>query len=182
VVTTRRASHERARWLLAVLIVVSIAAASAAIVRWPLPPPPAVPASVANAAEPVDSPRSPRVARAIVVSEPVRSTQAAKTTVELRPVVAAASDPIRPESTVVVVTPPVATNPAVSLLASRRLNVVPLVPMLAAHDMPGPEAAIASPHGLVEIPAVAVTRVVTIAGRGLWTGVRASAAVFRAAF
>jgi len=37
-------------------------------------------------------------------------------------------------------------------------------------------------RGLVELPAVAVTRAVTVAGRGIMTGLRATGAMFRAAF
>ena len=40
----------------------------------------------------------------------------------------------------------------------------------------------ASPRAFVELPAVAVTRAVTVAGRGIMTGLRATGAMFRAAF
>ena len=40
----------------------------------------------------------------------------------------------------------------------------------------------ASPRTFVELPAVAVTRAVTVAGRGIMTGLRATGAMFRAAF
>ena len=40
----------------------------------------------------------------------------------------------------------------------------------------------ASSRGIVELPAVAVTRAVTVAGRGIMTGLKATGAIFRAAF
>jgi hypothetical protein len=40
----------------------------------------------------------------------------------------------------------------------------------------------ASSRGIVEVPAVAVGRAVTVAGRGIMTGLRATGAMFRAAF
>jgi hypothetical protein len=182
VVTTRRASHECARWLLAVLIVIAIAAASVAIVRWPLPLPPAVPPSAAIAADFVDAPRVRVLAAAPAVSQRVRSRRAPDSTAHMSPVADVVSDPPPAERPAAAVTPPVASTPTVPPLASRSLQVVPLVPVRAGDELPMPAAARASPHGLVEIPAVAVTRVVTIAGRGLWTGVRATTAAFRAAF
>jgi hypothetical protein len=39
-----------------------------------------------------------------------------------------------------------------------------------------------SSRGLVEVPAVAVTRAVTVAGRGIISGLRATGAAVRAAF
>ena len=182
VVTTRRASHERARWLLAVLIVITIAAASVAIVRWPLPLPPAVPPSAAIAADFVDSPRVRVLAPVTAVSQRVRSSRAPDSTAQMSLVADVVSDPPPAESTAAAVSTPIASTPTVPPLASWRVPVVALVPVRAGDELPMPALAIASPHGLVEIPAVAVTRVVTIAGRGLWTGVRATTAALMAAF
>jgi len=65
---------------------------------------------------------------------------------------------------------------------------------LAIADVPAPEAAPVaavveaappippSSRGIVELPAVAVTRAVTVAGRGIMTGLKATGAMFRAAF
>ena len=65
---------------------------------------------------------------------------------------------------------------------------------IAIADVPAPEAAPvaavveaapttqASSRGIVELPAVAVTRAVTVAGRGIMTGLKATGAIFRAAF
>jgi hypothetical protein len=65
---------------------------------------------------------------------------------------------------------------------------------IAIADVSAPEAApvaavveaapptLASSRGIVELPAVAVTRAVTVAGRSIMTGLRATGAIFRAAF
>jgi hypothetical protein len=76
---------------------------------------------------------------------------------------------------------------------------IPVAPVLvdeplAIANVPAPDAAPmaavveaappvpTSSRGIVELPAVAVTRAVTVAGRGIMTGLRATGAIFRAAF
>jgi hypothetical protein len=70
-----------------------------------------------------------------------------------------------------------------AVLASRRVDLAGVVHPLTEDD---PLAAAASPlsasHAFVDIPAVVVTRVVMVAGRGIRSGIRATGAVFRAAF
>jgi hypothetical protein len=92
--------------------------------------------------------------------------------------------------------------PAPQEIAAAAVQVdapVPVAPVLADEpvaiaDAPAPEAAPvaavveaappthASSRGIVELPAVAVTRAVTVAGRGIMTGLKATGAIFRAAF
>jgi hypothetical protein len=66
-------------------------------------------------------------------------------------------------------------------LASRHLAV------FASPRMPRPEPEVqidpsAPAYTFVELPAVAVGRVVVVAGRGIKTGIRVTSAAFRAAF
>ena len=68
------------------------------------------------------------------------------------------------------------------LLASSRLALPLAAPAIAYGPEPVLVLADEESHALMELPAVAVTRVVTVAGRGIRTGVRATTAVFRAAF
>jgi hypothetical protein len=44
------------------------------------------------------------------------------------------------------------------------------------------QPAVASSRGIVELPAVAVTRAVTFAGRGIMTGLKVTSAILRAPF
>src|SRR5688500_5927930 len=69
VVRTGRASHERARWLSAVLIVTVIVGAATAVIRWPLPPSPPVPGIASDAPDLVDPPRPPSRQIAVSVTE-----------------------------------------------------------------------------------------------------------------
>ena len=59
-------------------------------------------------------------------------------------------------------------------------EAIDTVPIVATITPPSPPPA--ASRGLVELPAVAVTRAVIVAGRGIKTGLRATSAVFRAAF
>lgn len=55
------------------------------------------------------------------------------------------------------------------------------VPLIEAAAAPLPDTS-SSSRGIVEMPAVAVTRAVTIAGRGIMIGLRATGAILRAPF
>ncbi len=158
-----------------------IVGAATAVIRWPLPPSPPVPEIAADAPDLVDPPRPPsrQIALDVTESGVARRTLApvdwAAGTVEVAPEPASADAPPTPDDV------GISNTSVVSTLASRRLDLAPVVPALAAPKPAEPPVA-ASAHGLVDMPAVAVTRVVSVAGRGLRTGLRATTAVFRAAF
>ena len=163
------------------LIVTAIVGATTAIGRWPLPPPPPVPGIASDALDLVDPPRPQNRRLALDVTESGVTRQAlppvfrAAETIDVVPEPAPADAPPTADAVAI------PNTPVVSTLASRRLDLAPVVPALAAPRLTEPPVA-ASAHGLVDMPAVAVTRVVTVAGRGLRTGLRATTAVFRAAF
>jgi hypothetical protein len=91
---------------------------------------------------------------------------------------------------------PAPEQPEVSSLVAESVPDAVTVPeppaavdVVASVDVPLVEAAAAplpvtssSSRGIVEMPAVAVTRAVTIAGRGIMTGLRATGAILRAPF
>jgi hypothetical protein len=184
----QRGSGERARWLAALLIVTSIAATSVLVRVWPvdvptpalasrrLPlyatpvlvqPTPVLSATRTPARRPVATAvgqyEPTVVAQAVAEAEPVAVHEVAATaglTPEPAPVDVAAA-PDHPLETAV---PQPADN----------------VPILATVASPSPPQS--ASRGLVELPAVAVTRAVMVAGRGIRTGLRATTAAFRAAF
>ena len=96
----------------------------------------------------------------------------------------AATEVSRPAAFVPVVATPGAgaeSAPETALLASRRVDLAGVLdPQTDDDDL----LASASPssYAFVEIPAVVVSRAVMVAGRGIRTGLRATGAVFRAAF
>ena len=181
--------RERERWLLGVLIVTAIVGVSAAVRVWPAPADAPAPLLASrslhllHAAPIAQTPRS-------VVANIVKTTVAAPTRpaehgspVEPPPAVAAAAAASTeprggpPEITVTLAAvEPVAVAP---LLVSRSLDVPVVAPAMTRDAQ---VASSESPTAIIELPAVAVTRVVTVAGRGIRTGLRATSAVFRAAF
>jgi hypothetical protein len=93
--------------------------------------------------------------------------------------------PPAPEETAAAALPVDAPVIAVALfvdepVAPADLPVPQAAPITAVAEATPP--APTSSRGIVELPAVAVGRAVTVAGRGIMTGLRATGAMFRAAF
>jgi hypothetical protein len=184
-VTRRRVARERERWLSAVLIVTAIAGASAVVRFWPVALRQQGPRPLpSRALVIIDSPALPGPGRLLLhdrkSAEPAVSFAVPAATADA--VVAAVMSGPPPEvpaepREVAAVLP--AARP---LLESRRLDLPLDQPSLPPRREPVIAFAVDEPHALMELPAVAVTRVVTVAGRGILTGVRATTAVFRAAF
>lgn len=183
-VQRRRAAHERERWLSAVLIVTAIVGVSAAIRFWPVSLPQRISRPLASRALIViDAPVLPLPGRVVLPREPEPSdardsspAAAAIATVAVRVSTAAPEADVEPRTIAVV--PPTDAF----LLASGRLDLPLEAPSIASSLEPQIVLAGEESHALMELPAVAVTRVVTVAGRGIRNGVRATTAVFRAAF
>jgi hypothetical protein len=184
------AGRERGRWLAAVLIVAAIGGTTLTVRLWPVRRVPAVHVVTALAARPlniIEPPAAPIAAsisqaarRSTTPPQPVASPEPAPPMLEttvyapeparvVAPVVAAVSTTVEPP----------ASGPE-PLLASRRIPLTVTVPDVAAWE-PVDEPVESAP-GLVELPAVAVTRAVVVAGRGIKSGIRATGAVFKAAF
>jgi hypothetical protein len=175
----QRDSGERSRWLAAVLIVTSISAASVVVHFWPV----AGPAPLAASRGPIllDAPRVPGAARLAVKPAVPAKTHApvapmsrslpdfptVRETPEVIPIAEAAESPIPP------------FEEADPVLESRALDLFVSPP--AALLQPA-EAPPAPSDTLVAFPGVAITRAVTIAGRGIKMGLRATSAGVRAAF
>jgi hypothetical protein len=184
-VRRRRIPRERERWLSAVLIVTAIAGVSAAVRFWPLSLPPSGPRALASRALlAIDAPVLPMSGRVLLEppepGEPM-SPPPPPPPVELPGVVVADVAPATAEASVesIVADLPPSAGP---LLAGRRLEMPWEPPAMSPRVDPRTATADDESHALNELPAVAMTRVVTVAGRGIRTGVRATTAVFRAAF
>jgi hypothetical protein len=180
-VERRRIPHERARWLSAVLIVTAIVGAAAAVRLWPVPPV-LLTASLASRPLPlIHAPALALPAPLVIVDSVQRQLEAPQVLADVAPLVIAQAPIPSPDVAEPSEVSEVSAVVVVPLLASRRLEI-PL-------DLPAAnfriETAAAAPDDsrpIMELPAVAVTRVVSVAGRGIRTGVRATTAVFRAAF
>jgi hypothetical protein len=181
--------RERGRWVSAVLIVAAIGATTLTVRHWPARVAAALPAATPLAARSlpiIDAPAGPAAAS---VSRIARSTwpTVPRASAEHQPDVpqtAAAVpelSPVEPSAPVVASADAgyAPSNPAPPL-ASRRISL-PVAPPEVAFVEPSDEPQESAP-GLVELPALAVTRAVIVAGRGIRTGLRATGAVFRAAF
>jgi hypothetical protein len=179
-VERRRIPHERARWLSAVLIVTAIVGVAAAVRLWPVSP---VLLTASLASRPLPLIHAPALAlpAPLVIADSVHwQSEPPQVLPDLAPLAIAQAPIPAPD----VAEPPdvsEASAVVVPLLASRRLEIPLILP--AAHFRI--ETAAEAPdesRPIMELPAVAVTRVVTVAGRGIKSGVRATTAVFRAAF
>jgi hypothetical protein len=164
-----------------VLIVTGIIGATTAIVRWPLPPPPPVPGIASDAPDLVDPPRTANPLPPLDVTGPGVTGRVLRPVDGAAATVAVVPEPASDDAPPIAADMAIPDTPVVSSLASRRLDTAPVVPVLGLPPL-AEAAAAASTHGLVDRPAVAVARVVTVAGRGLRSGLRATTAVFRAAF
>jgi hypothetical protein len=194
----RRVPHEGARWWSAVFIVAAIAAVAAGLrhvsvappsppalasrqLPWPmlpvLAPPPGVPDGLqAHATAPVgpaDRPAEPDSG-----SAPTTGPTALRSAA---PIVDPPGDPVLASHAVhaalAISAPP--------LVAAPPFVTAPPFVAVAAAPAPADETLIAADPGapgLIEMPAVALTRAVSVAGKGILTGLRATTAVFRAAF
>lgn len=182
----RRPRGERTRWLCSVLIVTAIAGATVAVHVWPvrlvLPAPPTVAvlpartrpivaAAPALVPAPPPAPHAPaQVAAPPAPAVPVAAGDMAVIAAGVEQVTTPASEPMAN-----------AVASDAPLLASGRLAVSPgAVP--AVTFAPAVTDAADPFYEFVELPAVVVTRAVSVAGRGIMTGLRATTAVFRAAF
>jgi hypothetical protein len=174
--------------LSAVLIVTSIAATSVLVRVWP----------AKTATPPLASRRLPLYATPVLVQPtpvptataartPVRG-YAAKVVVRSQPALTAplivepepAAQAIAPTTGAVPGPAPVDAAAAIERpMETAVAEAIDTVPIVATITPPSPPQA---SRGLVELPAVAVTRAVIVAGRGIKTGLRATSAVFRAAF
>jgi hypothetical protein len=180
-----RFPHEQERWLSAVLLVAAIAGVALAVRRWPV----AAPAAPLLASRPlplIEAPSVPLPAPLVAARAlpPVADLRAHDDTADVLPV-ALAVGPADAAGAAEPVPPGVAASPpetAIPLLAGRRLALSGDAPAIATPDGLAVVAPSSPSHGLVEMPAVAVTRVVMVAGRGIRTGLRATGAMFRAAF
>jgi hypothetical protein len=170
---------ERARWLAAVLIVTTIAATSAIVRLWPASHGPG-PILASRSLPLLDAPIAP-VADVISAMRPVPELAMPSAERAQEPVAVDIADAAVAQEELTAPAPkmPEAPLPAVPALASRRLELFggpSLAAVAAPRDVPAPS------HTFVELPAVAVSRAVTFAGRGIKTGIRATTAAFKAVF
>jgi hypothetical protein len=172
------------------LIVAAIGATSVIVILWPVDA--AVPPLASRPIHLYQGPVTPPSLPPETPSVPV----AARTRPQPQAVVAAASAaiPVLVEAEATTGTPeiaaaetPMTDAPAMDLPFVQEHPVV-VADVSAAEEIAAPmvgEAvvpALSSPRGIVEVPAVAVTRAVTVAGRGIISGLRATGAIVRAAF
>ena len=202
---SQRAAGERARWLSAVLILSGILGTSALVRLWPVDTPApllasrpihlyATPALPGAPLEEVPTIRGVRLqADRISPANHLRQGYGGRE----------AGHDVRMESGVPEGSVPLTAAPPIPQeIAAAPVPIdapVPVAPVsldepIAIAEVSAPEAAPvaavaeaappthASPRGFVELPAVAVTRAVTVAGRGIMTGLKATGAIFRAAF
>ena len=197
----QRIPDERGRWLSALLIVTAIMGTTAGVRFWPAAPRPPAPALAVrslpiHAAE-VQPERAPRTdVRPLPTARVAAAARTRAPRGSWAPPREAATAPtarVAPDVAAAPATPAEAAGgePLDLELASRALRVTPGAgPALA---VPGPAepvgeatAAAIAPAGFpyvdAEVPAVAVARAVTVAGRGIVSGVRATGAAIRAAF
>jgi hypothetical protein len=174
------------------LIVAAIAATSVIVRLWPVdagaPPLASRPIHLYQgpATPPAVPPPTPTVSVAARTRpQPRLAVVAAAPSAPVPPVVEAQTTPAAPE--IAAAETPPAGAPAVDVPIPMEVPVV--VADVSAAD--GSAAAVvteavvpvpSSSRGLVEVPAVAVTRAVTVAGRGIISGLRATGAIVRAAF
>jgi hypothetical protein len=184
----RRLSRERAHWLAAVLILTSIGATSVMVRQWPrraamaAPSTPLVPEPrpvVAMRTLPMVDvaarPHRAAVLATVPLATPMPQTSLATSDDAIAPAettIAEERAAQAPSITVEETMPPLASRPLAIFASPRMPNAAPDVTI-------DPSAPV---YTLVELPAVAVGRVVVVAGRGIKTGIRATGAVFRAAF
>ena len=184
-----RKTGERTRWLAAVLILTGIVAIAALVRQWPASGPrPARADTQLPASRPMPRLAAPEVPSAASVSaaNPGRVRLGSA-----RPV--AIPEPRGPADEQAAVAPMTALTgalPAVAqvesaapeLLDSRRIAFVAPSPGAATAPDTLTSTSDAAPPSIVELPALVVTRAVTVAGRGIRTGLRATSAALRAAF
>jgi hypothetical protein len=186
-VERRRIPYERERWLSAVLIVTAIAGASVIVPRWPSAVRPvsrAVPHLPARSLPLIDSPGVLMPGALSRVRQSGPAADRPPLVVDAPAVAAAAAtEAARPALPASVASAPSAGGEAgreTALLTSRRVALAGVLHPLTDDDLLA--SVPSSSHAFVEIPAVVVTRAVMVAGRGIRTGLRATSAVFRAAF
>jgi hypothetical protein len=178
-----RVPGERARWLAAVLIVTSIAAASVVVQLWPA----RTPAAALLAARPLLLVTAPAVPIPGAVSRvhvhvPAAGATVHETEIAFEPAaVPAVAAVIVPEEDIEavqeIVQPPHSVEP---VLASRSLPLFAAAPSTA--DVEALSEAPEESRPFVELPIIAAARVVTVAGRGIRSGLRLTGAAVRAAF
>ena len=175
---------ERARWAAAVLILSGILAIAGAVQQWPHRTFPARPAApVLLAGRPLPAFEVPVLPRSVFVSAPAprqvaevtdsiisvtATTVAERPDIESLPAPAAATQATASQES------------APALLPSRRLEIPAAPPVSASVELVADASA--DSHAFVELPAVVVTRGVTVAVRGIRSGLRATSAALRAAF
>ena len=178
---------ERARWLSAVLIVVSIVAVSAIVRLWPAPP--AIRAAGPLASHPLPLVETPFLSAGIPASvlgsasmvPVVDSPAPLDAPPEVTPV--AALGVLEPPARTVSDEPVVDPTPADSSpLASRFLDIPRFEPVTVASTRAAHPTEESPGSSFVEIPVVVVSRALEVAGRGIKTGVRATGALVRLAF
>jgi hypothetical protein len=189
----RRVPHEGARWWSAVLIVAAIAAVAAGL-RHVSVTPPTPPLLVSR---PLPLPMPPVAAPPLGVSDRTDARPTPRATpVDPGRKPDPAVDPGAAPAAVVRPAASTISPPADIVLASHRFDAgltvapPPLVvrppgvsaPPASARDGASLVASDPASRGLIEMPAVALTRAVSVAGKGIRTGLRATTAVFRAAF
>ena len=197
---SQRAAGERVRWLSALLILTAITGTSAIVRFWPTGGPapllasrpiylyvaPVAPSATmaALSTSQVAPERHPQARAVVSTSTPVPSEVLDAAAPIPEPIAAAevlnGDPPVAPPAPVsepVAIADPSATDlTPVSAQTESAARVESAALAEAAPPVPS------TPRGLVELPAVAVTRAVTVAGRGIMTGLRATGAMFRAAF
>ena len=172
------------------LILAAILGTSAVVRLWPVDGP--VPLLASRPIHLYEAPVAPpstmaavpvRVAQPAPARSPATAVVSVSTPVPLEVVEDAA--PIPPEiaaADVQIDAPPVVPPVVVDEPTAIADVSVPEAPPVAATVVEAAPPVPTSSRGIVELPAVAVTRAVTVAGRGIMTGLRATGAMFRAAF
>jgi len=165
----RRIPRERERWLSAVLIVIAIVGMSAAVRFWPVSLPSPAPRLASRPLHLIEAPALPTPVRLVMTTPERAHPPSPEVRVEEAPVVLADVPITAPEVAVVSDDVTDASPDVIPLLASRRLEI-PSNPPAVNHRREPAAVAPAGSHAIMELPAVAVTRVVTVAGRGMVLG------------
>jgi hypothetical protein len=172
-----------------VLILAAIVLIAGIVQRWPATTAP-LPAAAALVHEPAARPVPDLVAPApsarqpitVRAARPVPATPRQEGAVAVTPVATAVLPHVTaPHGAVAEAVLVAAAMEPLPVLPSRRIEVLP-APISAAATESGGPAAQDDTLTVVELPAVVVTRAVTVAGRGIRTGIRATSAAIRAAF
>jgi hypothetical protein len=188
----RRVPHEGARWWSAVFIVAAIAAVAAGLRHVSVAPP--SPAALGSRQLPL--PMLPVLAPPPAVPDGMQARATAPIAAADRPAepdsrFAPPPGPAAVRSAAPIVDPPadpvLAAHPVRAALAISAPPLVAAPPLVTVPPAPARAddtfiAADQGAPGLIEMPAVALTRAVSVAGKGILTGLRATTAVFRAAF